>query len=214
MGSVAIKSRADTWTTRVTCVTPPPLNCSRNSTPFWCITLLCSSSVTKVRNVFANIRGYWPVTPLSCPPRHAPSSRPLVTRSSRPRHALPRGRDSLKCMTLLSLSGLLCCSCATGKQADCRATRGPGRAGKHTFSVKSSSFKLELNKYLNRQPPSFCNAKKGLLPSFKMRYLPTSYSQNWQFKLKRKEGNNFRRIFDRSLRKLGRLWEPIERKFI
>ena len=85
MGSVAIKSRVKHVPTRERHVSTRALNCSRNSTPFWCIiTLLFSSSVTKVRNVFANIRGYCTVTPLSCPPRHAPLVAPLVTRSSRP----------------------------------------------------------------------------------------------------------------------------------
>ena len=132
----------------------------------------------------------------------------LVTPSSRPCHA--RVTPSWRGVTVVvwnawhysmytkSLSGLLCCSCATGKQADCRATRGPGRAGKHTYSRKSSSFKLESNEYLLRQPPSFCNAKKDMLLIFQMRYLTPSYSQKRRFKLNRKQGNNFRRIFGRS----------------
>ena len=143
--------------------------------------------------------------PSSRPPRHA-----LVTPS---REGVTVWNAWHYYMYTKSLSGLLCCSCATGKQADCRATRGPGRAGKHTPAAKSSSFKLKSNENLFRQAPSFCNAKKGLLPGFKMRYLPRSYSQNWRFKLKMNQGNNFRALFNRSPPKLGRLWEPIERKF-
>ena len=144
--------------------------------------------------------GYWRILSHPC---HAP----LVTPpSSRARHALVTPfREGVTVwnawhyyMYTKSLSGLLCCSCATGKQADCRATRGPGRAGKHTFSVKSSSFKLKSNENLLRQPQSFGNAKKGLLPGFKMRYLPIFYSQNWWFKLRRKQENNFCHISVRS----------------
>ena len=99
-----------------------------------------------------------------------------------------------------SLSRLLCSLCATDEQTDwcCREQPPPPRAGKHTYSRKSSSFKLESNEYLLRQPPSFCNAKKDMLLIFQMRYLSPSYSQKRQFKLKRKQGNNFRRIFGRS----------------
>ena len=99
-----------------------------------------------------------------------------------------------------SLSRLLCSSCATDKQTDwcCREQPPPPRAGKHTYSRKSSSFKLESNEYLLRQPPSFCNAKKDMLLIFQMRYLLPSYSQKRRFKLNRKQGNNFRRIFGRS----------------
>ena len=139
----------------------------------------------------------------------------LGTPSSRPRHALVTRRDgiSLKCHIIICLNcSALHVLLTTATDRLPRHPRPP-RAGKHTPAAKSSSFKLKSNENLFRQAPSFCNAKKGLLPGFKMRYLPRSYSQNWRFKLKMNQGNNFRALFNRSPPKLGRLWEPIERKF-
>ena len=51
---ITCKSRVDTWRTHVTCLGPSPLNSQWNVTPFWLLTLVCSSKGSEVRKSSVN----------------------------------------------------------------------------------------------------------------------------------------------------------------